>query len=230
MNTKAMKILIVDDDADIRQMLSILLANDGYNTVQAENGIQAIEMFNDSVDLVLMDVMMPRMDGIMACIKLREKSNVPIILLTAKDTDMDQILGLGAGADDYISKPFSPPILSARIRTLLRRSNSYAAKDEQNVIKIRNLMIDLSQHKVTIEDESLKLTPTEFDILYLLMKNKGRVFSIEQIYSIIWDEPYMKSSSNTVMVHIRKLREKIEKDTASPEYLKTEWGVGYKID
>ena len=230
MDKKAIKILIVDDDADIRQMLSILLANDGYNTIQAEDGMQAIEAFNDSVDLVLMDVMMPKMDGIMACIKLREKSNVPIILLTAKDTDMDQILGLGAGADDYIAKPFSPPVLSARIRTLLRRSNSFAAKDEQSNIKIRNLMIDISQHKVMIGNENLKLTPTEFDILFLLMKNKGRVFSIEQIYNIIWDEPYMKSSSNTVMVHIRKLREKIEKDTANPEYLKTEWGVGYKID
>jgi len=230
MNRKAIKILIVDDDKDIRQMLSILLSNEGYDTAQAENGQQAIEIFDESIDLILLDVMMPVMDGVAACIKLREKSNVPIIFLTAKDTDMDQITGLGAGADDYVSKPFSPPVLSARIRTLLRRSNSHTANNEQSIIKIRNLIINVSEHKVTVDDKKLKLTPTEFDILYLLMNNKGRVYSIEQIYSIVWDEPYMKSSSNTVMVHIRKLREKIENDTSNPEYLKTEWGVGYKID
>lgn len=230
MNRKAIKILIVDDDTDIRKMLSILLGNDGYDTVEAEDGKKAIETMDESIDLILLDVMMPIMDGVTACIKIREKSDIPIIFLTAKDADIDQITGLGAGADDYISKPFSPPVLSARIRTLLRRSNSYAANDEENTIKIRNLLINVSEHKVTIDDKKLKLTPTEFDILYLLMKNKGRVFSIEQIYNIIWEEPYLKTSSNTVMVHIRKLREKVEKDTSNPEYLKTEWGVGYKID
>lgn len=230
MRSKAIKILIVDDDADIRKMLTILLGNDGYDTAQAENGKQAIEVLDESIDLILLDVMMPVMDGVAACIKIREKSNVPIIFLTAKDTDMDQITGLGAGADDYVSKPFSPPVLSARIRTLLRRSNSYATNEDQNIIKIKNLIINVSEHKVIIDEKKLKLTPTEFDILYLLMRNKGRVFSIEQIYNIIWDEPYMKASSNTVMVHIRKLREKIENDTSNPEYLKTEWGVGYKIE
>ena len=230
MNRKPIKILIVDDDADIRKMLSILLSNDGYETAEAENGQQAVEMLDENIDLVLLDVMMPVMDGVTACIKMREKNNVPIIFLTAKDTDMDQITGLGAGADDYISKPFSPPVLSARIRTLLRRSNSFASSQEHHVIKIRGLIINVSEHKVKVDGKTLKLTPTEFDILYLLMKNKGRVFSIEQIYSIIWEEPYLKSSSNTVMVHIRKLREKIEKDTSNPKYLKTEWGVGYKIE
>lgn len=230
MNRKAIKILIVDDDTDIRKMIAILLGNDGYDTIQAENGKKALELLDDSIDLILLDIMMPVMGGVEACIKIREQSNVPIIFLTAKDTDMDQITGLGAGADDYISKPFSPPVLSARIRTLLRRSNSYTANEEQSIIKIRDLVINISEHKVTIDEKKLKLTPTEFDILYLLMKNKGRVFSIEQIYNIIWDEPYMKASSNTVMVHIRKLREKIEEDTSSPNYLKTEWGVGYKIE
>jgi len=230
MNRKAIKILIADDDDDIRKMLSILLGNDGYETVEAENGKIAVDVLDESIDLVLLDIMMPVMDGVNACIKIRERSNVPIIFLTAKDTDMDQITGLGAGADDYVSKPFSPPVLSARIRTLLRRSNSYAASEEQSTIKIRDLVINTSEHKVNVGEKKLKLTPTEFDILYLLMKSKGRVFSIEQIYSIIWDEEYLKTSSNTVMVHIRKLREKIEDDTSKPEYLKTEWGVGYKIE
>lgn len=230
MNRKAIKILIVDDDNDIRKMLSILLANDGYETIEAENGKIALDMLDESIDLVLLDVMMPVMDGVTACIKIRERSNVPIIFLTAKDTDMDEITGLGAGADDYISKPFSPPVLSARLRTLLRRSSIYTVREQKNTIKIRDLVINITEHKVTIAGEKLKLTPTEFDILYLLMKNKGRVFSIEQIYNLIWDEEYMKTSSNTVMVHIRKLREKIEHDTSNPEYLKTEWGVGYKIE
>lgn len=230
MNRKAIKILIVDDDKDIRKMLSILLSNDGYETIEAENGKIALDVLDESVDLILLDIMMPVMGGVDACIKIRERSNVPIIFLTAKDTDMDQITGLGAGADDYVSKPFSPPVLSARIRTILRRSNSYSETEEKSTITIRDLVINTSEHKVTIKDKKLKLTPTEFDILYLLMKNKGRVFSIEQIYNLIWDEEYMKTSSNTVMVHIRKLREKIEDDTSNPEYLKTEWGVGYKIE
>lgn len=230
MGTKKIKIMIVDDDADIRKMLSILLGNDGYDTVQAENGKQALELLDDGIDLILLDVMMPVMDGVSACMRIREKSDVPIIFLTAKETDMDQITGLGAGADDYVLKPFAPPVLSARIRTVLRRSNITKEQKSENIIKIRNLEINLSQHKAIIDGNVLKLTPTEFDILYLLMKNKGRVFSIEQIYNLIWDEPYIKSSSNTVMVHIRKLRKKLEDDSGNPQYLKTEWGVGYKID
>ena len=229
MKKSAVKILITDDDPDIRKMLSILLSNDGYEVAEAENGKEALEMLDDSIDLILLDVMMPVMDGVKTCIKIRELSNVPIIFLTAKDTDMDQILGLGAGADDYIPKPFSPPVLNARIRTVLRRSSVYLSEEKIDTIKIRDLKINASEHKA-INGKKLKLTPTEFDILFLLMKNKGRVFSIEQIYNIIWDEPYMKSSSNTVMVHIRKLREKIENEAGNQEYLKTEWGVGYKIE
>ena len=230
MKKSAVKILITDDDPDIRKMLSILLSNDGYEVAEAENGKEALEMLDDSIDLILLDVMMPVMDGVKTCIKIRELSNVPIIFLTAKDTDMDQILGLGAGADDYIPKPFSPPVLNARIRTVLRRSSVYLSEEKIDTIKIRDLKINASEHKAEINGKKLKLTPTEFDILFLLMKNKGRVFSIEQIYNIIWDEPDMKSSSNTVMVHIRKLREKIENEAGNQEYLKTEWGVGYKIE
>lgn len=230
MGTKKIKIMIVDDDADIRKMLSILLGNDGYDTMEAENGKQAIELLDDSINLILLDVMMPVMDGVNACMRIRETSDVPIIFLTAKETDMDQIIGLGAGADDYVLKPFAPPVLSARIRTVLRRSNVTKGEKNENIIKIRNLEINISQHRAVINGNVLKLTPTEFDILYLLMKNKGRVFSIEQIYNLIWDEPYIKSSSNTVMVHIRKLRKKLEDDSGNPQYLKTEWGVGYKID
>lgn len=227
---KNTKILIVDDDAEIRQMLSIVLANEGYTTAQAENGKQAVDMLDSNIDLVLLDVMMPVMDGLVACMKMREFSDVPIIFLTAKETDMDQITGLGAGADDYISKPFVTPVLSARIRTVLRRSAVVNKQSDESIIAIRGLEINIAKHKVVVDKKMLKLTPTEFDILYLLMKNKGRVFSIEHIYNMIWEEPYMRSSSNTVMVHIRKLREKLEVDSSDPQYLKTEWGVGYKVE
>lgn len=230
MTNQNAKILVVDDNAEIRKMLVILLGNEGYTIVQAEDGEQALSVLDSSIDLVLLDVMMPVMDGLTACMKIRETSDVPIIFLTAKETDMDQIMGLGAGADDYIAKPFAPAVLSARIRTVLRRSSMRTTQSDQNSIKIRGLEINLAHHKATVNLKPLKLTPTEFDILYLLMKNKGRVFSIEQIYNLIWDEPYIKSSSNTVMVHIRKLREKIEADSTDPQYLKTEWGVGYKIE
>ncbi len=230
MQNQNVKILIVDDDTEIRKMLAILLGNEGYETAQADNGRKAVDMLDDSIDLVLLDVMMPVMDGLTACMKMREKSDVPIIFLTAKETDIDQITGLGAGADDYISKPFAPPVLSARIRTVLRRSGASAQQSDERTIKIRGLEICIEQHKATVEGRVLKLTPTEFDILHLLMKNKARVFSIEQIYNLVWDEPYIKSSSNTVMVHIRKLREKLEADTSHPQYLKTEWGVGYKVE
>jgi len=230
MQNQNVKILIVDDDTEIRKMLVILLGNEGYETAQADNGRKAVDMLDDSFDLVLLDVMMPVMDGLTACMKMREKSDVPIIFLTAKETDMDQITGLGAGADDYIGKPFAPPVLSARIRTVLRRSGASVQQKDERTIKIRGLEICLEQHKATIDGRVLKLTPTEFDILHLLMRNKSRVFSIEQIYNLVWDEPYIKSSSNTVMVHIRKLREKLEADTSNPQYLKTEWGVGYKVD
>ncbi len=230
MNKNGIKILIVDDDADIRQMLNVFLTNEGYDTILAENGEVATKKA-DEASLILMDVMMPVMDGFCACMKIRETSSVPIIFLTAKDAEIDQIMGLGMGADDYVSKPFSPSVLSARIRSVLRRTHVAvnAEQGEENIV-IRDLKIVKGEHKVSIRGDILKLTPTEFDILHLLARNKGRVFSIEQIYEFVWDEPYFKSSSNTVMVHIRKLREKLEDDSGNPEYLKTEWGVGYKID
>ncbi len=222
------KILIVDDDNEIRQMLGILLANEGYETVQAQNGKVALEMFNAGISLVLLDVMMPIMDGITTCIKLREISSVPIIFLTAKESDMDEVLGLGAGGDDYINKPFSASVLSARIRSVLRRSGEGEAGEQ--IITLRGLEIVPHEHRASVDGQNIKLTPTEFEILYLLAKNKGRVFSIEKIYETVWSEPYIKSSSNTVMVHVRKLREKLERDSGNPEYLKTEWGVGYKVE
>ncbi len=230
MQRNAIKILVVDDDAEIRNMLKILLSNEGYEIVLAENGKVALDKL-DGVSLVLLDVMMPVMDGFAACMNIRETNDVPIIFLTAKDADIDQIMGLGMGADDYVSKPFSPPVLCARIKSVLRRGYAdITAPDSAKHVKIRDLEINESEHKVMLKGSALKLTRTEFDILLFLASNKGRVFSIEQIYNRVWDEPYMKSSSNTVMVHIRKLREKLEEDSGNPEYLKTEWGVGYKID
>lgn len=223
-------IMVVDDDADIRQMLSIILENEGYEIITANNGQHAIDILDDSIDLMLLDVMMPKKDGISTCIDIRKSSNVPIIFLTSKESEMDQLTGLSVGADDYVLKPFKPALLLARIRLVIRRSKINANDDKAQTLKLRNLELNSTNHIVTIDKNNIKLTPTEFYILELLIKNQGRVFSIEQIYNLIWDEPYLRSSSNTVMVHIRKLREKLEDDSSNPEYLKTEWGVGYKIE
>jgi two-component system, OmpR family, response regulator VanR len=225
-------ILIVDDEKEILELLEIYLKNEGYSILKAGNGYEALDMLHThDIDLIILDIMMPKMDGIQACMKIREEKNMPIIMLSAKSQDMDKILGLSTGADDYVSKPFNPLELIARVKSQLRRYtrlNVPSAKKE-DAIEIDDLTINTSTHEVTIDGRDVKLTPREFSILELLARNRGIVFSIERIYETVWNEPFYESD-NTVMVHIRKLREKIEVTPRQPRFIKTVWGIGYKIE
>ncbi|NRT33014.1 response regulator transcription factor [Clostridium beijerinckii] len=224
------KILIVDDEYDIRNIVSIYLENNDFETVQAESGHAALEIIDkDRIDLAILDVMMPDMDGITLCIKIREKTNMPIIMLSAKDQDMDKVIGLTCGADDYIAKPFNPIELLARVRAQLRRFiDLNPVQINSEVLKYDDFTLNLSTHKLIKKDEEVRLTPTEFKILKLLWINKGIVFSTEKIFEKIWGEEEFEVD-NTVMVHIRNLRDKIEEDNRNPKYIKTVWGVGYKF-
>lgn len=229
-------ILIVDDEKEIRDLVEIYLKSEGYNTLQACDGLEALKIIkNNKVDLVILDVMMPNLNGIETCLKIREMKEMPIIMLSAKSEDIDKILGLNMGADDYITKPFNPLELVARVKSQLRRFYKFGnkpdseTKEDENVIVIEDLIINLETHEVKLGDALVKLTPTEFDILSLLAKSRGKVFSIENIYESVWNQEFM-TSDNTVMVHIRKIREKIESDPRNPRFIKTVWGVGYKIE
>ncbi len=228
------KILIVDDEKEIRDLVEIYLKGEGYETLKAADGEEALYLLRgNEVDLVILDVMMPKLNGIETCLKIREESEIPIIMLSAKSEDIDKILGLNMGADDYLSKPFNTLELIARVKSQLRRYkkfNSYQNKEESDLtIIIDDLVIKLDTHEVFLGDKSIRFTPTEFDILVLLAKNKGKVFSMVNIYESVWNQEYMESD-NTVMVHIRKIREKIEENPRSPRFIKTVWGVGYKIE
>lgn len=229
-------ILIVDDEKEIRDLVDIYLKSDGYNTIKACDGLEAINLLQQNdVDLIILDVMMPNLNGIEACLKIREKKEMPIIMLSAKSEDIDKILGLNMGADDYLTKPFNPLELVARVKSQLRRFHKFSKKvdvsveENENIIQIEDLIINLETHEVILGDNLLKLTPTEFDILALLAKSRGKVFSIENIYESVWNQEFM-TSDNTVMVHIRKIREKVEENPRSPRFIKTVWGVGYKIE
>jgi two-component system, OmpR family, response regulator VanR len=232
------KILIVDDEKEIRDLIDIYLKGEGYDTLKAENGEEALNILEkQNVDLIILDIMMPKVNGIEACLRIREEREMPIIMLSAKSEDMDKILGLNTGADDYLTKPFNPLELVARVKSQLRRYKRFNKlatqldyqEKEENILEIDELSINLETHEVFKEGEEIKLTPTEFDILVLLGGNRGKVFSIENIYNSVWKQEFMQSD-NTVMVHIRKVREKIEDDPRKPKYIKTVWGVGYKID
>ena len=223
-------ILICDDEIDIVNALKIYLSSDDINIFEAYNGKRALEIAEkEEIHLVLMDIMMPEMDGISAMVELRKTNNVPVILLTAKGEDTDKILGLTLGADDYITKPFNPVEVTARVRSQLRRYMLLGGNPhERNVLSIGGIELDDSAKKVTVDGKAVSLTPTEYEILKLLMKNPGKVFSPSDIYSKVWnDTPF--GSDNTVAVHIRHLREKIEINPADPHYLKVIWGHGYKI-
>lgn len=228
-------ILIVDDEKEIRDLVDIYLKSDGYNTIKACDGVQAINLLQENdVDLIILDVMMPNLNGIETCLKIREVKEMPIIMLSAKSEDIDKILGLNMGADDYLTKPFNPLELVARVKSQLRRFYKFGNKviseeNDENVIQIDELIMNLETHEVSFGDNMIKLTPTEFDILSLLAKSRGKVFSIENIYESVWNQEFM-TSDNTVMVHIRKIREKIEEDPRNPRFIKTVWGVGYKIE
>jgi len=227
-------ILLVDDEKEIIKLMDIYLKNEGYNLLKASDGQEALDILErHQVDLIVLDVMMPRMDGIEACMKIRENRNMPIIMLSAKGQDMDKIAGLSIGADDYVTKPFNPLELIARIKSQLRRYHQLSGPNQleldENEIEIDELTINISTHQVTIEGQEVQLTPREFAILKLLAVNQGIVISMEKIYQEVWNEPFMESK-NTVMVHIRRIREKIEKDTQNPKYIKTVWGIGYKME
>lgn len=226
-------ILVCDDDKEIVDAIDIYLSQEGYHILKAYDGLQAIEiMKKEEVHLILLDIMMPNLDGIRATRKIRETSSVPIIMLSAKSEDVDKILGLNIGADDYITKPFNPLELIARVKAQLRRYTqlgNLATEEKEAVYVCGGLVVNDDLKTVTVDGEPVKLTPIEYNILVLLIKNQGKVFSIEQIYENIWNEEAI-GADNTVAVHIRHIREKIEINPREPRYLKVVWGIGYKIE
>lgn len=227
-----MNILVCDDDKEIVEAIEIYLQQEGYTVLKAYDGEQALAMLKENeVHLLIIDVMMPKLDGIRATLKIREESSIPIIILSAKSEDADKILGLNIGADDYITKPFNPLELVARVKSQLRRYTKLgnAAESSQAVYTVGGLMINDDLKEVTVDGETVKLTPIEYNILLLLVKNQGKVFSIDQIYENIWNEDAI-GADNTVAVHIRHIREKIEINPKEPRYLKVVWGVGYKVE
>lgn len=227
------KILVCDDDKDIVEAIDIYLTQEGYEVLKAYDGDEAIKVLKrNEVDLLIMDVMMPRLDGIRATLKIRENMSLPIIILSAKSEDADKILGLNIGADDYMTKPFNPLELVARVKSQLRRYTqlgSTARSDNQSEFRTGGLVIRDDLKEVTVDGEKVKLTSIEYNILLLLVKNQGKVFSINQIYENIWNEDAI-GADNTVAVHIRHIREKIEINPKEPRYLKVVWGVGYKVE
>ena len=226
-------ILVCDDDKEIVDAIDIYLSQEGYHILKAYDGLQAIEiMKKEEVHLILLDIMMPNLDGIRATRKIRETSSVPIIMLSAKSEDVDKILGLNIGADDYITKPFNPLELIARVKSQLRRYTqlgNLATEEKEAVYVCGGLVVNDDLKTVTVDGEPVKLTPIEYNILVLLIKNQGKVFSIEQIYENIWNEEAI-GADNTVAVHIRHIRERIEINPREPRYLKVVWGIGYKIE
>ena len=225
-------ILVVDDEKEIRDLLEINLRSEGYIVFKASCGKEALEILNrEEIDLVVLDIMMPDMDGLEVCKKLRENSNIPILMLSAKSEDMDKIQGIMTGADDYICKPFKSLELIVRIRALIRRSYFLNSKIEisDDIININNMIIDKRKHKVAVNEKEVVLTAKEFEILYLLATNRGRVFSAEEIFEKVWKEKYYQSN-NTVMVHMSRLREKLEQNSYGDKIIHTVWGVGYKIE
>ena len=226
-----MNILVCDDDKAIVDAIGIYLENEGYQIFKAFDGIEAIEIIDrQEIHLIIMDIMMPRMDGIRATMKIREDNKIPLIMLSAKSEDYDKILGLNIGADDYITKPFNPLELIARVKSQLRRYTTFGgAETKSNVYKTGGLVIDDESKTITVDGEAVHLTPVQYKIVKLLTANAGRVFSIEEIYEKVWNEAAF-SPENTVTVHIRKIREKIEINPKEPKYLKVVWGVGYKVE
>ena len=225
-------ILVCDDDREIVDAIEIYLQQEGYNILKAYDGEQAIQMLEEQeIHLLIIDVMMPKLDGIRATLKIREESSIPIIILSAKSEDADKILGLNIGADDYVTKPFNPLELVARVKSQLRRYTELGnvVENSNRIYRVGGLIINDDLKEVVVDDVLVKLTPIEYNILLLLVKNQGKVFSINQIYESIWNEDAI-GADNTVAVHIRHIREKIEINPKEPRYLKVVWGVGYKIE
>ena len=226
-----MNILVVDDDREIASAIEVYLKNEGYNVVKAYDGLEALAALKrEEFQLILMDIMMPKLDGMQATMKIRDESNIPIIMLSAKSEDYDKITGLNIGAEDYITKPFNPLELIARVKSQLRRYVNLGSMEiKKGVFRTGGLEVDDETKSVTVDGMPVTVTPIEFGILRFLTANAGRVFSMEQIYEAVWNEPAY-SPENTVAVHIRRIREKIEINPKNPKYLKVVWGIGYKIE
>lgn len=226
-----MNILVVDDDREIVDGIAIFLSGENYNVLKAYNGIDALEILSEhEVHLMILDIMMPLLDGIKTLMKLRESRNIPVILLSAKSEDSDKILGLTAGADDYVTKPFNPSELIARVKSQLRRYTTLGSIGKQNgEIVIDGLCVNIENKTVKVDGEDVRLTPIEYKILELLVRSRGRVFSAEDIYRNVWNSEVFVGD-NTIAVHIRHIREKIEINPKDPKYLKVVWGIGYKIE
>lgn len=227
-----MNILVVDDEKEIADLIEIYLKNEGYNVFKYYSSKNILlDLENINIDLAILDVMMPDVDGFSLCSKIREKYNFPIIFVTAKGEDIDKISGLTLGADDYIAKPFQPLELVARVKAQLRRYTKYNNNDKnENIIDFRGIVINNSTHEFYLNDKRIDLTPIEFSCLWLLCKNRGNVVKTDDLFMSVWKEKYFEKDNNTVMVHIRHLREKMSDTNKNPKYIKTVWGVGYKID
>lgn len=228
-----MNILVCDDNKEIVRAIGIYLKNEGYRVLEAYDGIEALDILRkEEIHLIIMDIMMPRMDGIQATVRIREEKNIPIIMLSAKSEDYDKIGGLGAGADDYVTKPFNPMELIARVKSQLRRYTTLGSMNQprnEKTFQSGGLILNDDTKEVTVDGTEVRLTPTEYRILALLTANAGRVYTIYQIYDAVWEEPAF-NPENTVAVHIRHIREKIEINPKEPRYLKVVWGTGYKIE
>ncbi|NBI07654.1 VanR-ABDEGLN family response regulator transcription factor [Senegalia massiliensis] len=224
------RILIVDDEKEIADLLEFYLQNEGYNVVKVNNGKDAVDIINNhNIDLAILDVMLPDIDGFTILKKIREKYFYPVIMLTAKVEDIDKIMGLTIGADDYITKPFNPLELIARVKTQIRRINHYNKEVQSSFIDINGLYINEESHKVDLYGKEVDLTPLEYNILLYLAKNRGKVISSEKLFTNIWGERYL-DNNNTVMAHIARLREKLNEDARNPKFIRTVWGVGYIIE
>lgn len=227
------KIMVVDDNPEIREVIQVLLSSDGYEIIEASNAKEALELLEDDIDLIILDVMMPEINGYQACILMRKITNAPILFLTAKGQESDKTLGFSSGGDDYLTKPFSYNELNARVKALLRRYHVYQGKDnenkelENNIIKTDKVKIDEKEKSVEIDGKIISLTDIEYEILHYLSIHKHQVVSASQLFEAIWKEDYYYGANNTIMVHIRHLRKKIEKDPQNPEIIKTVWGKGY---
>ena len=230
----AINILVVDDEEAIADLVEVYLKSENYNVLKCYNGKDALKCVEkEDIDLAILDVMLPDIDGFDICQKIRENYHFPVIMLTARDENIDKITGLTIGADDYITKPFQMLELVARVKAQLRRVTKYNQQDvkmNENVIIIGGLVVDKENHEWTINDEPLSLTPTEFSILWVLCKNRGKVVDSEKLFEEVWGERYFVNSTNTIMVHIRHLRDKMNDSAENPKYIKTVWGVGYKIE
>lgn len=225
-------ILVVDDEVEIADLVEIYLQNDGFDVIKAYDGEEALKSLEEHPEImvIILDIMMPKMDGMEVCRRIRKNSNIPIIMLSAKGSDMDKIMGFGTGVDDYVTKPFNPLELTARVKSQLKRyQNLNFGGPVETSVTIANLTIEKSAHRVTRDGEEIALTPIEFEIFWLLVSHPGKVYSTDEIFEQVWKEQVYEVN-NTVMVHIRRLREKIEADSKNPSIIKTVWGVGYKVE